>query len=325
MSPADRIALLTFLLVLCAGILAVLALRLFRKTERELSLERLKQLTGRAEANDASTIAETERRRREAQRRKLRESLGFFGMYLARMEVLAGPKGVRRLLIGMPTVMLLAWVINWKVLNFPLWVEAAILILAPVLVGVAAHRAMVTRFQTAFLNQLPEVLDSLTRASQAGVPVTLAIRTVGDIYEWPVGPEFRRIGTALQLGNDLSAVLDEAELRIRLPDFSFFAVCLMLQRETGGPLSAALNNLSALLRERRDLRLKARAMTAEARLTSKLIGAIPILMLGMMWLTNRDYVSVLFETPAGNLILVIAAIMLSIGLFAVNRLAKLKT
>src|SRR5690606_23644388 len=172
---------------------------------------------------------------------------------------------------------------------------------------------------------LPDVLDTITRASQAGVPVALAIRTVGEIYDWPVGPEFRRIGTALQLGNDLGAVLDEAELRIHLPDFSFLAVCLMLQRETGGPLSAALNNLSNLLRERRDLRLKAKAMTAEARLTSKLIGAIPILMLGMMWLTNRDYISVLFDTRAGNLILVIAGLMLAIGLFTVNRLAKLRT
>lgn len=325
MSPADRIALLTFLVVLCAGALVLVALLLFRKSERELSLERLKQLAGQAEASDARTIADMARIRREAQRRKLRQSLGFFGIYLARMEALAGSKGVRKLVIGVPAVFLLTLVINWKLLHFPLWVEVALLLLVPVLVGIAAHRTMVARFQTAFLNQLPDVLDTITRASQAGVPVALAIRTVGDIYEWPIGPEFRRIGTALQLGNDMSAVLDEAELRIRLPDFSFLAVCLMLQRETGGPLSAALNNLSDLLRERRDLRLKARAMTAEARLTSKLIGAIPLLMLGMMWLTNREYISVLFNTRAGNAMLIIAGIMLALGLFTVNRLSKLKT
>lgn len=326
MTEADRIALLAFLVVLSCGSLVFAALKLFRKSDRELAVERLRLLSCLVqEAPDSRTIAETARSRREARRRRMRESLGFFGVYLARMEALGGPHGLRMLQVGIPAMFMIMLGVNWWLLELPFWMESALALLCTTLAGVSIHRSMVSRFQHHFLNQLPDLLDTITRASQAGVPVAQSIRTIGDIYAWPAGPEFRRIGISLQLGNDMGTVLDEAELRIRLPDFSFLCVCLMLQRETGGPLSAALSNLSALIRERRDLRLKARAMTAEGRLTAKIIGSIPMLMLGFMWMTNPDYIGVLFETEAGRSILAVAAGMLVIGLFLVNRLAQLKT
>lgn len=326
MTDADRFALLTFLILVSCGAILLAALKLFRKTEREHSIERLRLLTGVSQATvDPSTIAEHARNRREARRRQLRESLGFFGVYLARMEALGGQRGLRILQFGVSAIFMLTLTLNWLLLNLPFWVETVLALSLTVLVGMGMHRHMVSRFQHAFLNQLPDLLDTITRASQAGVPVAQSIRTIGDIYDWPAGPEFRRIGVGLQLGNDMATVLDEAELRIRLPDFSFLCVCLMLQRETGGPLSVALSNLSTLIRERRDLRLKARAMTAEGRLTAKIIGAIPVIMLGVMWMTNPDYIGILFDTESGRNILAIAAAMLATGLILVNRLAKLRT
>lgn len=325
MTEADRIALLVFLVVLSCGSVGFAAMRLFRKSDKERAIDRLRLLAGLVEeAPDQRTIAETARSRREARRRRLRESMGFFGVYLARMEALGGPHGLRMLQAGVPGMFLLMLAVNWLVLDLSDWIEGALAILLTAMTALLIHNRMVARFQEGFLNQLPDLLDTITRASQAGVPVAQSIRTIGDIYDWPAGPEFRRIGIGLQLGNDMSTVLDEAELRIRLPDFSFLCVCLMLQRETGGPLSAALSNLSALIRERRDLRLKARALTAEGRLTAKIIGSIPLLMLGFMWMTNREYIGVLFYTDAGRSILAIAAFMLVIGLFLVNRLAQLR-
>ena len=122
----------------------------------------------------------------------------------------------------------------------------------------------------------------------------------------------------------MADVLDEAELRIRIADFSFLCVCLLLQRETGGSLAATLNNLANVIRERRDLRLKARALTAEARIMSKVVAAIPFAMLVMMWFLNPDYISLLFFTTQGRTILGVAALLMTIGLTLVNRLAKLR-
>lgn len=326
MTEADRIALLSFLAVISIGSLVFVGMKLFGKSDRERAMDRLRLLAGLVSAApDARTISETARQRREARRQRLRESLGFFGIYLARMEAIGGPHGLRLLKAGVPCVFALMVLVNWFLLTLPFWIEFSLAAGSTALAALLIHRYMVERFRNAFLQQMPDLLDTIIRATQAGVPIALAIRTIGDIYDWPAGPEFRRIGTNLQLGNDLGTVLDEAELRIRLPDFSFLCVCLLLQRETGGPLSLALSNLATVIRERRDLRLKARAMTAEGRLTAKMIGSIPFLMLGFMWLTNPDYISVLFDTETGHAILAVAAVMLTVGLVLTNRLARLRT
>src|SRR5699024_4447353 len=99
-----------------------------------------------------------------------------------------------------------------------------------------------------FIQQLPDAMDAIVRASQAGIPVTQSIREVGGRFTAPLGPEFKRMGDALLLGHELEEVLDEANLRIELPDFSFFTVCVMLQRETGGSIVEALENLSTIIR-----------------------------------------------------------------------------
>ncbi len=326
MSEADRVALLVFFIVVFGGGLFIVAKRVLRKSDKENVRDRLRQLTtGLPSDTEIKTIAETARALREARRRRLRASMGFLGIYLARMEALGGRRGVYTIALGVPFLFLLTLVVNWLLLPFPWWLEALLAIAIPAAAGHLAYQTLVERFRNAFLAQMPDILDTITRASQAGVPVAQAIRNIGDIYDWPAGPEFRRIGQNLQVGNDMTTVLDEAELRIRVADFSFLCVCLQLQRETGGSLSATLTNLAGVIRERRDLRLKARALTAEARIMSKVLAAIPMVMLALMWFISPDYIRVLFQTKNGNVILACAGLLLSIGLVLVNRLSKLKS
>lgn len=324
MTEADRIALLVFLLLVSVGGLWLFATRLFKKSRKQMVIDRLIQVAQVEEdETEVRTLTDLARLQREARRRRIRASLGRVGTYMARMEALSGRTGLYAVIVAVPAFFVFMLLVNWLLLPFPWWMETSLAIFMPAAVAYLIHQMLVERFRNAFLAQMPDILDTITRASQAGVPVTLAIRNIGDMYNWPAGPEFRRIGQSLQVGNDMAVVLDEAELRIRLPDFSFLCVCLMLQRETGGSLSSALSNLAGVIRERRDLRLKARALTSEARIMSKVIAAIPLLMLGMMWFLNPDYIMVLFDTPTGNTILLVASVMLLIGLLLVNRMAKL--
>ena len=325
MTPADRIAIFAFIVFLLGGGLVLGGLRAFRKSTKDKVAERLNELTRTIPLElETRSIAEIARAQREARRRRLRQSMGVLGTYLARMEALGGRRGIYTALVAVPSLFVFALLVNWLLLPFPLWIEAILAIAVPSLTAYTIHSMLVDRFRNAFLAQMPDILDTITRASQAGVPVVGAIRNVGDIYDWPAGPEFKRIGQNLQLGNDMTTVLDEAELRIRIPDFSFLCVCLLLQRETGGSLSGTLSNLAGVIRERRDLRLKAKALTAEARIMSKVIAAIPFFILGMMWFLSPEYINVLFKTDQGRFVLGLAAVLLSIGLFLVNRMAKLK-
>jgi len=199
-----------------------------------------------------------------------------------------------------------------------------IVIAAPIVAAIVVYRKLLERFRTRFLNQLPDAMDLIVRATQAGVPATQAIRAVGERYDAPLGPEFRRMGNSLFLGNDLQDVLDEAALRIELPDFSFFSVCLLLQRETGGSLAETLENLSGIIRARRDLRLKTRALTAEGRLAGAILSALPFLITGALMLINPEYINVLFETETGQSLLWVAVIMLVIGVVSIRKISKLE-
>jgi Flp pilus assembly protein TadB len=183
---------------------------------------------------------------------------------------------------------------------------------------------METRFQKKFLEQLPDAMDFIVRASQAGVPANHALRTVGEQYPNPLGLEFRRMGDNLLLGNDLQDVLDDAAVRVGLPDFSFFSVCLLLQREIGGLLSEALENLSTIIRARRDLRAKTRALTAEGRVSSLAMSVMPFILIGVTYALNPDNMKIMFTSSTGRLLLWIAAGMLATGLLMIRKIADMK-
>lgn len=190
--------------------------------------------------------------------------------------------------------------------------------------GGLAVSVMKRRFRERFLHFFPEALDMIIRAVRAGVPVVQAIQTAGQELPHPVGTEFQRMGDALRLGLEPQKVMAAAAERIAIPDFRFFIVCLELQRETGGPLAETLENLSAIIRSRRDTRLKTRALTAQGRAASKIISLVPVLVVGGLQSTDSDYISILFTTTAGQHLLWFAGGLVVVGLVVINAMMRLE-
>lgn len=198
----------------------------------------------------------------------------------------------------------------------------------PAIVVVAVALLLATlenRRATRFLNAFPEALEYLIRSVRSGIPVAHAIRLAATEVNEPVGSEFRRIGDSLAVGIDLKDTLEESCRRVSIADFTFFSVCLLLQRETGGQLTATLENLSNILRERRELRQRAKAITAEGRMSAKIIGALPILTLGALEGLSPDYITVLFSDPLGLRMLTLAGLLLCLGLLVIRHLTTLRT
>lgn len=204
------------------------------------------------------------------------------------------------------------------------WVSALLAVLAGAAGGVVGFKIMVRRYRQAFLTGLPDALDLMIRAVRAGVPVVHAIMTAGKELPYPVGREFRLMGDALRLGMDQQDVMDAASARIGIPDFRFFVVCLQLQRETGGPLADTLENLSAIIRARREVRLKTRALTAQGRAASKIIALVPFFIMGTLKLVGADYLDVLFDTARGQRLFGLALTMIVVGLVTIARMSKLE-
>lgn len=190
--------------------------------------------------------------------------------------------------------------------------------------GFFAFQMMVRRYRTRFLAGFPDALDLMIRAVRAGVPVVQAIISAGRELPYPVGREFRLMGDALRLGMDQTEIMEKASLRIGVPDFRFFAVCLQLQRETGGPLADTLENLAGIIRSRREVRLKTRALSAQGRASSKIIACVPFSIMGVLEAVGGDYMDVLFNTPKGHTVLTLAVGMIIAGLLIIAHISKLE-
>jgi tight adherence protein B len=243
---------------------------------------------------------------------------------IARLKTVAGANGMRIVVTAAVLGEIVA-VLMAKYAPLPSFVPPLLLIGLPAFMTVRSYNFLVNRFRQRFLDGFPDLIDLIVRAVRAGVPVTHVIHTASTEVQEPLRTEFRIMGDSLQVGLDLEEVLAVAVERIGIADFSFFCVCLLLQRETGGQLSETLENLSGIVRTRREIRQKTKALTGEARITTKILAAIPIIILASQYLLNKEYLMVLFDTAAGQKCLTFAAISLVIGISVVNKMSKLDT
>jgi tight adherence protein B len=117
------------------------------------------------------------------------------------------------------------------------------------------------------------------------------------------------------------ALADTAD-RIDLADFRFFAISLSVQQQTGGNLAETLMNLIEILRRRRQMKLKIRAMSAEARTTALIVGSLPFLVFAILALVAPDYIAVLIHDPRGHVVLATATISLLTGAGIMRKMAR---
>jgi tight adherence protein B len=183
-------------------------------------------------------------------------------------------------------------------------------------------RVAQSSYQRKFLDIFPDALDLIVRAVSSGLPAPEAIELVSREVRPPVGNEFKRLVDALRIGSELEEALQSAAERIRVPDFRFFAVSLLLQRQTGGGIAETLSNLGGIIRQRKALRLKARALTAEAHASAAIVATTPFVAGVGLFLINRDLMTVLFFDPRGRFMLGIAVASLLTGIAGMRALIK---
>lgn len=181
---------------------------------------------------------------------------------------------------------------------------------------------MGNRRVAAFLGLFPDAIDLMVRALRSGLPVSEAIVNAGNEIPDPVGDEFRLIEGGMRLGRDLETLLWDIAKRIDAPEYRFFIIAMSVQRETGGNLAETLTNLAEALRRRRQMRAKVRAMSSETRATTMILGGLPVVVIGILFLSSPDYLRPLFHDPRGYVLDGIALGMLIAGVSIMNRMAR---
>jgi tight adherence protein B len=174
-----------------------------------------------------------------------------------------------------------------------------------------------------FLDMFPEALDMIVRSVKSGHPLNTALRMIADNMEEPVGPEFRQLVNEITYGRPLVEALQRLAKRIDESDIHFFVVVLSVQQETGGNLAEIMGNLSNVIRGRKRLNLKIRAMTSEGRATGWVLGSLPILQMGALKVSSPEYLDPLFDTVTGNMLFALAMSLIVAALWIVSKMIKI--
>lgn len=173
-----------------------------------------------------------------------------------------------------------------------------------------------------FVAGLAEGLDLIVRGVKSGLPVAETISVVSEEMEGPIAEEFGRVTEDTRVGMTLEQALWAAAERVGAPEMKFFVVVLTVQRETGGNLSETLDNLSEMVRSRKQMKLKVKAMSSEARASQYILGGLPFAIAGLLLLIAPDYISLLWTTGAGKKIMMVGGAMLATGWWVMGRMVN---
>ncbi|MBN3782209.1 type II secretion system F family protein [Burkholderia sp. Ac-20345] len=172
--------------------------------------------------------------------------------------------------------------------------------------------------------QLPDICDMISRALRSGHSFTSTLGMVGDEFPDPMGGEFRVTFDEVNYGVSLHDALMNLATRVPVQDLRYFVIAVLIQRETGGNLAELLDCISALIRERFKLFDKVRVLSAEGRLSAWILGLLPFGTAAVMALLNREFLSVLWEDPAGIRMVGGMLVSMLFGLFWIRRIVRIR-
>ena len=171
--------------------------------------------------------------------------------------------------------------------------------------------------------QLPEALDMMARSLRAGHSLASAFKMVATELPAPISVEFGRAFEEQNLGMPFErAVIQMTKRAPNNRELKIFAVSVILQKETGGNLVEIAEGLAELVRQRYRFFGRLRTLTAEGRLSSYVLGALPILTGGFLAAANPSYISLLLTNRTGNFFLGYAVLTWVVGFLWMRRMAK---
>jgi tight adherence protein B len=173
-----------------------------------------------------------------------------------------------------------------------------------------------------FAEQLPDVLKLTASSLRAGFSLLQGLEAVTRQLQEPCASEMQRVLSEARLGRPVEDALEAAAARIANPDFSESVAAVRVQQEAGGNLASLFDTLAGTMLERLRLRREVRSLTAEARLSAYVLGAMPIALAAFLFAVDRPYILELFKTKPGEAAVLVAFALQLIGFFWMYRTVK---
>jgi len=176
------------------------------------------------------------------------------------------------------------------------------------------------RREKKFLNHFPDGVDVIVRGIKSGLPLLDSLKIIALDAQEPIKSEFKAIVETQTIGMPIGEACTKLYERMPLPEANFFGIVISIQQKAGGNLSEALGNLSRVLRDRKKMKAKIQAMSMEAKASASIIGALPLCVGTLVWLTSPDYIELLWTAELGRFMMMGCAVWMSIGIFVMKKM-----
>lgn len=183
---------------------------------------------------------------------------------------------------------------------------------------------IISRRQSKFLAELPNSIDVVTRGMKSGLPLGECLQVIARESTQPLAGEFQDVVEQQRVGVSLPEALERLATRMPLPEVKFLTIVIAIQQQAGGNLSEALGNLAGVLRGRVQLRMKIKALSAEAKAGAVVLGSLPPTVMLMVWGSSPDYMVPLFSTRTGNFLLIFSVVWMLIGILVMRKMINFK-
>jgi len=219
------------------------------------------------------------------------------------------------------------------IVGFGVWVMAPNLPIIVPLLGVFVGMLglprwilarMTKRRQYKFTDEFANSIDIIVRGVKSGLPLNECLNIIARESPQPVAGEFTELVEQQRVGVPLGEAFERMMVRMPMPEVRFFAIVIAIQQQAGGNLSEALGNLSGVLRDRKRLQAKVRALSAEAKASAAVLGALPFIVMILVYVTTPSYIALLWSTKFGQFLLAAAGCWMTCGILVMRKMINFK-
>ncbi|MDT8453414.1 MAG: type II secretion system F family protein [Gammaproteobacteria bacterium] len=218
------------------------------------------------------------------------------------------------------TVMVAGTLILINVLNFHYVISLLIAIplgmFLPAMYVAAKRKQRLTRFT----EQLPDALDFMARSLRAGNPFSASLKGVANEMPDPIGSEFGITFDEMNYGLELEDALKNLGRRSGSDEMNMFITAVLIQRSTGGNLADVLNRIATVMRSRAGVIRDVAILSAEMRMSANVLIALPFIVAAIISILNPTYLTVLFDSTTGQIVIFMQLVLMLIGYLIMRRM-----
>lgn len=185
-------------------------------------------------------------------------------------------------------------------------------------------KKMIARRQAKFQSELANAIDVVVRGVKSGLPLNECLQIISRESPEPIASEFREVCEQQRVGVSLAEALDRLIQRMPLAEVKFLSIVIAIQQQAGGNLSEALGNLAGVLRDRFRIKMKVKALSAEAKSSAMVLASLPPGVMVMVYMSSPDYIAPLFTTLTGNFFIGGGLAWMGIGILVMRKMINFK-